>query len=261
MGLFTGQVVFITGGASGIGLATAKRLAQEGAKVAVADIDTATLDAAVTAVGHGAISVQVDVADAASIQHAVALVERHFGGLDLAVNAAGIGGPMAPVSEAQPEDLVKVLMVNLAGVLQSMRYELAAMKKRIRPAGRQCAIVNVASIEGLRPRAGLAVYAASKAGIITATSAAAAESGPDGIRVNVVCPGITDTPILPAWLDREALAKTIPLRRLGQPEQVAETIVFLLSDKASQITGANFVVDGGSMADNSVAICDITLPA
>lgn len=253
MGRFDGKIAFITGGASGIGFATAKLLLEEGAKVAIGDINTSLVDSSAQELGNETIGITVDVSDHISVRNAIDVVETTFGGLDLAVNAAGIMGGLGTIVDMAPEATMKVLGVNLAGVIFSMKYEIIAMKKRAEQ-GRMCAIVNIASTAGMRPHAFLAHYSATKAGVIEATKVAAVENGPDHIRVNVVSPGHTETPILPKNMDRAHIASILPMRRFGTASDIAEAAAFLLSDAALQITGINIPVDGGLLADNPMPL-------
>ena len=174
--LLTGKVAFVTGGASGIGFATAKILVEQGAKVAIGDISKALLDSSAKELGNGTIGIIVDVSDHISVKDAIHSVGEAFGCLDLAVNAAGIVGGIGPIIDMEPDATLRVLAVNLAGVLFSMKYEMEAMRRRTAQ-GRKCAIVNIASTAGVRPHPFLAHYSATKAGVIEATKVAAVEAG------------------------------------------------------------------------------------
>ncbi|KIX91951.1 uncharacterized protein Z520_12340 [Fonsecaea multimorphosa CBS 102226] len=253
MGLFDGQIAFVTGGASGIGFATAKILIEGGAKVAIGDINASLIASSAKELGNGTIGVKVDVSDPASVEAAIKSVEDAFGGLDLAVNAAGVVGGIGSIIDIEPAATSKVLAVNLGGVIFCMKYEMMAMKKRTAQ-GRKCAIVNIASTAGVRPHAFLAHYSAAKAGVIEATKVAAVEVGPDHIRVNCISPGHTATPILPKNMDRDFIASILPTRRFGTARDIAEASAFLLSDAADQITGINLPVDGGLLADNPMPL-------
>jgi NAD(P)-dependent dehydrogenase (short-subunit alcohol dehydrogenase family) len=253
MSRFEGKVAFITGGASGIGFATAKLLVEEGAKVVIGDINTSLVEKSAADLGGSTIGVELDVSDPNSVESATKAVEEKFGGLDLAVNAAGIMGKIGSITETDPQETWRVLAVNLAGVIYSMKYEILAMKKRTGK-GQKSAIVNIASVAGMRPHPFLGHYSSTKAGVIAITKVAAVESGPDGIRVNSIAPGHTETPLVPKELDREFIAGLLPTRRMGTARDIAEATAFLLSSAADQITGINVPVDGGYMADNPVPV-------
>ncbi|MFJ4714396.1 SDR family NAD(P)-dependent oxidoreductase [Streptomyces sp. NPDC088785] len=246
---FAGRTALVTGSAPGIGLATARRLGRGGAKVVIADFnEQGAKEAAASLVAEGieAAAVALDVTRAASVEAAVAFAVDTFGGLDLAVNNAGIGGPSAPTGTYDIDAYDRVIRTNLDGVFYSMRYELPV----IEAAGRGGAIVNVASILGSVGFAGSPAYVAAKHGVVGLTKTAAAEYSAKGIRVNAVGPGFIDTPLL-QQMDQAAydgLVALHPAGRLGRSEEVAELIAFLLSDRASFIAGSYHLVDGAYTA-------------
>lgn len=245
---FAGKVAFVTGAASGIGEAVALQLAERGAKVVVADLK---LDAAQKLVdtikgkGGEAAAVAVDVGKMDQVEKAVQFTVDTYGGLDVAVNNAGIGGAAAPLGDYSFEDWHKVIDVNLNSVFYSMKYEIAAML-----AGKGGAIVNMASILGSVAFPNAPAYVTAKHGVVGMTKSAAIDYAKKGIRVTAVGPGFIDTPLLAA-VPKEAydgLTALHPLGRLGRSEEVAALALFLLSDAASNITGSYHVVDGGYVA-------------
>jgi NAD(P)-dependent dehydrogenase (short-subunit alcohol dehydrogenase family) len=246
---FESKVALVTGGASGIGAAIARQLVHEGASVVIADRDARHLDATMAEIGAGhgsAVSYEVNVADAVEVEAMINFIDHEFGGLHLAVNNAGIGGPSAPTGEYPLDGWHQVMDVNLNGVFYCCRYEIPTM---LRAGGG--AIVNMSSILGSVGFANAPAYTAAKHGLLGLTKVAAMEYAKHGIRVNAVGPGFIDTPLLANNLD-DATLKTIaglhPIGRLGRAEEVSELTCFLLSDAASFITGSYHLVDGGYVA-------------
>lgn len=245
---FGGKTAMVTGAGSGIGAAIARRLGAAGAQVIVADLNDATAEdvaAEVRKNGGVAASVRQDVGDAASVQRSVEFAETQFGSLDLAVNNAGIGGGSAPVADYSIDDWDKVIAVNLSGVFYGMKYQLPAL---LRSGGGS--IVNVASILGSVGTPNAAGYVAAKHAVVGLTKTAALEYAASNVRVNAIGPGYIDTPLLKA-LDEAAFKGLVglhPIGRLGRSEEVAELALFLLSDRASFITGSYHLVDGGYTA-------------
>ena len=237
---FAGKRAIVTGGASGIGLATARKLAAGGARVALLDLDREKTEAAARAIG--AIAVVADVRDAAAVDAACADAAAAFGGLDFAFLNAGVG-QVAPLHEYTPADVERLIAVNLLGVYHGLR----AVVPHLRRWG-SGAIVTNASCSGIQPTRGEAPYSAAKAGVIALTQSAALEYGP-AIRVNCVSPGMIRTPMsellfkIPKLMD--AFDAAIPAGRPGTAEDVADAVVFLFSDAARYVTGHNLVIDGG----------------
>ncbi len=241
MGLLEGQRAVITGGGSGIGRATAQRMTDEGAVVAVIDIngDAAhELAAEIGGTAHVA-----DVTDVDGLTGAVDAAAAAMGGVTTLFNNAGVGS-LSPLDEWTPEEWNRLLAVNLTGVYLGFR----AAVPHLRASGGG-AVVSTASISGTRPAAGEGPYAAAKAGVAAITASAALEYGPE-IRVNSVSPGMIATALTEPLLqflphERARFERTTPLGRIGQPEDIADVVVFLCSDLARFITGQNIVVDGG----------------
>jgi NAD(P)-dependent dehydrogenase (short-subunit alcohol dehydrogenase family) len=253
-GILEGKVSLVTGAASGIGRATALVFADEGAKLLLADVDETGGGETVRLAGErgaDAFFIMCDVSDSVQVE---ALVERcveRFGRLDCAFNNAGIGGESARLAEYDEETWDRVLAVNLTGVFLCMKSELRQMI--VQGGG---AIVNAASLVGVTGYPNLGAYNAAKHGVVGLTRTAALEYASNGIRVNAVCPGWIETPMvmdsgpqpasIPAVYD--ALAGLMPLGRLGKPEEVAAAVAWLCSDAASFVTGHPLLVDGGALA-------------
>ncbi len=246
---FEGKVAVVTGAASGIGAAIARALAADGAKVLVADLDPQGAEdvaRAIQASGGTARALEVNVADAVEVQAMVEAARSAFGGLHLAVNNAGIGGPAATTGEYPLDGWQRVIDVNLNGVFYGMRYQLPAIV-----ASGGGAIVNMASILGSVGFATASAYVAAKHAVVGLTKVAAIEYAKHGVRINAIGPGFIDTPLLSKHLDEAALTVIRglhPVGRLGTSEEVAALTAFLLSDEASFITGSYHLVDGGYVA-------------
>jgi 2-dehydro-3-deoxy-D-gluconate 5-dehydrogenase len=255
----TNKAAIVTGGAKGIGSAIAYRLAEAGAKVLVADLDEATAQEttqAITANGWTAAAIKVDVADEADIKRMVESCRKRFGSVDILVNNAGIY-PAVPIAKMRQADFVKVLDVNLLSVFLATKYAAEAMKRQ----GKGGRIINITSIDALHPSAvGLAHYDASKHGVWGFTKNAALELAPHHIWVNAIAPGGIQTPGVAAMQARtptagsaepqqmaEAFLAKIPMRRLGEPDEIGKAALFLASDFATYMTGAQIVVDGGAL--------------
>lgn len=244
---FEGKVALVTGGGSGIGEATAKELASLGVKVVVTDIK---LEAAqrvvdeIKAEGGEAAAFQGNTAVAEDSEKAVAFTLETYGKLNYAVNNAGIGGPSAPTGEMDLGGWDTVIGINLNGVAYGMRYQIPAM---LEAGPEESAIVNMASIHGTVAALGNSAYTATKHAVVGLTKNAAAEYGPQGLRINAVGPGYIDTPLLagaPAEV-KDGLVAKHPLGRLGRADEIAKVVCFLLSDDASFVTGAYYLIDGG----------------
>jgi NAD(P)-dependent dehydrogenase (short-subunit alcohol dehydrogenase family) len=245
----TDKVIVVTGAASGMGEACAHLFAQEGAKVVLADRDQArgrNVAAAVKAGGGIAEFIATDVTDEQSIEAMVDLAVTKFGGLDGAVNGAGIAGTPAPVVDLPASEWRINFEVMLLGVALCMKHEIAAMLKR--GGG---SLVNIASVGGLDGVPMMAPYSAVKHGVVGATRSAALETAASGIRVNVICPGLIDTPMyrnkLAEGVDYSGVVRNVAMGRCGNASEVADTALWLLSDRSSFVTGQAIVVDGGLM--------------
>ena len=246
---YSDKVAIVTGGASGIGQATAETMAKSGAKVIVADYDETRGQEVVDKIGADggtAAYFRVDVGRSGEVEAMVDYTVDTFGGLNVAVNNAGIGGAQAPTGEHPLEDWQRVIDVNLSGVFYGMRYEIPAM---LESGGG--AIVNMASILGTVGFANSPAYVAAKHGVVGLTKNAALEYSGRGIRINSVGPAFIQTPLLDANLDQATLdlLKTMhPIQRLGSAQEVANLVAFLCSDEAAFCTGAYYLVDGGYTA-------------
>jgi NAD(P)-dependent dehydrogenase (short-subunit alcohol dehydrogenase family) len=251
---FAGKVVLVTGGGSGIGRATAHLFATRGANVMVADRSNASAKAVadeITAEGGDAIFTFCDVTDDASIRDMLRTTVGHYDRLDYAVNNAGITGSIAPLVDFDMSEAREIIAVNLTGVMVCMREELQFMLPK-----RKGAIVNTCSIWGLVAGGNYAAYCASKHGVAGLTKSVALETAQSGIRVNAVCPGFTETPMVTeqglklkrGTPEYQAAGNAHPMGRMAQPEEIAEGIAWLCSERSSFVTGECLAVDGGFLA-------------
>lgn len=249
---FAGQVALVTGAASGMGLATAKAFADAGAAVALADVDAEALQSAVegiTSAGGRAIGVACDVSEEAQVADLVRRTVETFGRLDAAFNNAGIQVPATDIADQPIEAFERVNAINLRGVWACTKHELSQMREQ-----GSGAVVNCSSIGGLvGSRAGLAAYHAAKHGVIGLTKSAALEYASRGIRVNAICPGTIDTPMVSNMLKdgiltMDALLRDLPAGRLGRPEEIADAVLWLCSSGSTFVTGQALAVDGGFTA-------------
>ena len=249
-----GKSALVTGGASGIGRATALAFAREGARVAVADImeDAAQNTVSeIKAMGGEALAIACDVTDDDAVKAMIAATVDGFGGLDCAFNNAGIapfqvnaGGQK--IADVAPEAWRRLIDVNLTGVWLCLRHEVAQMRAQ----GSGGVIINTASILGLVGTATSSAYVAAKHGVVGLTKVAAADHAEDNIRVNAVCPGYIETPMTEETMRRrgERILARVPMARMGKPGEIAEAVVWLCSPQASFVTGVSWAVDGGYTA-------------
>jgi 3-oxoacyl-[acyl-carrier protein] reductase len=247
MGALQGRVALITGAAAGFGEAIARRFVAEGAKVLVADLDGSRAQDVATSLGASARAVRCDVSSRADVDAAVAACVDAFGGVDILVNNAGTTHRNQSMLEVDEATFDRVFAVNVKSIFHTTQAVVPLMKAR-----RSGCIVNIGSTAGIRPRPGLTWYNASKGAVNLLSKSMAAELGPDGIRVNAVCPVMSPTALIEQFLGvpdtPEARAKVvagIPLGRMSTPEDVAEATLYLASDAARLITGVELPVDGG----------------
>ncbi len=248
---FENKVAFVTGAAGGIGFAVARAFAEAGAAVVITDVNEGAAKAAadtLTKAGHRALGLRCDVSDEAQVAAAIGETVSVFGRLDAAYNNAGLHAPSVETADALAENFDRVIAVNLRGVWACMKHELRQMRKQ-----GSGAIVNCSSQSGLAGIAGLGAYTASKHGVIGLTKAAALEYARRGIRINAICPGTVDTPMVAKAMadhpaEMQAVIDDIPLGRMGTPEEIASAVLWLCGPGAGFMIGQIVAPDGGYTA-------------
>jgi NAD(P)-dependent dehydrogenase (short-subunit alcohol dehydrogenase family) len=246
---FEDKVALITGAGSGLGLATAKAFAESGAAVVLADWNETSVRSAaeeLKAEGYQALAIRCDVSDEAQVESMVHQTVKAFGRLDAAYNNAGIQNVLAETADTTREDYDRVMGINLRGVWSCMKFELQQMREQ-----GSGTIVNCSSLGGLLGGAGRGIYHAAKHGVLGFTKSAALEYAARGIRINAICPGMIQTPMSDQMVAAgqgealKAMEKSIPMGRVGRPEEIANAVLWLCSDAASYVTGQSVSVDGG----------------
>jgi NAD(P)-dependent dehydrogenase (short-subunit alcohol dehydrogenase family) len=246
-----GKIGLVTGGTSGIGRETAVLFAKAGAAVVVAgrrEVEGLETVELIRAAGGQGLFVKTDVSKASDVDALVRKSVEQFGHLDIAFNNAGVEGAWAAIARQSEEEFDRTININLKGVWLCLKYEIRQMLKQ----GKGGAIVNTASVFGVIGSAGAAAYSASKSGVIALTKVAALENARSGIRVNAVCPAAVETPMADRLFGsakvHQSVASRHPIGRFGKPQEVAEAVLWMCSDRASFMTGESLVLDGGFLA-------------
>ncbi|MCT8997709.1 SDR family NAD(P)-dependent oxidoreductase [Chelativorans intermedius] len=257
MGRFDGLTVLLTGAAGGFGRRLARELAREGARLVLSDLREEALEALAASLDAETALLAGDITEESLSERLVGLAQERFGGLDIAINNAGVAQPFVRFHLIPSEEARRIIDIDLMGVFYAMKHQLPALEQRRRTVGRKGAIVNVASVAGLAGAPRLAAYTAAKHGVIGLTRAAAAEYATKGIRVNAVCPSFSRTEMVtetlkmtPARTDKAeaGLTRGVPMRRLAEVDEVVRVILFAADPENSFMTGQALAIDGGITA-------------
>ena len=257
MGAFEGLTALVTGATGGFGRRTAERLAAEGARLVLSDLDAAGLEAVATGLGTPAVTLAGDIADETLSERLAALAVERFGRLDIAINNAGVAQSFVKLAQVPSDEARRIIDIDLLGVFYAMKHQIPVMEAQFRAGGKGGAIVNVASVAGTGGAARLSVYAAAKHGVVGLTRSAALEYAGRGIRVNAVCPSYARTAMVGDFVklagtgEDEALAELtrgVPMRRVAEIDEIVEVILFAARPKNSFMTGHALAVDGGIAA-------------
>ncbi|MCV0393939.1 MAG: SDR family oxidoreductase [Rhizobiaceae bacterium] len=256
-GRFEGRVALVTGAAGGFGRRVCERLADDGAKLVISDIDQSALDELRATLPEGTVAVTGNVAEEELSERLVKEAGRRFGRLDIAINNAGIAQSFVKLPQVPSDEARRIIDIDLMGVFYAMKHQIPLMEKQFRKAGSGGTIVNIASVAGLVGAARLSVYAAAKHGVVGLTRSAAAEYASRGIRVNAVCPSFARTNMVgdfvkmagtPADEALSDLTRGVPMKRVAEVDEVVEVILFAADPRNSFMTGHCLSVDGGIMA-------------
>lgn len=250
MTVHEGKVALVTGGGRGIGESIAKILSRAGARVAIADISESRAQSVAERLGGDVLPLAVNVADEEAVASMVAAVVERFGRLDYAFNNAGVSDTPKRLVDFEAESWHRMIEINMTSVFYCMKYEIRQFLKQDPRDERRGAIVNTSSGAGIIAAPGQPHYTAAKHGVLGLTKVGAQEYGAEGVRVNAICPGVTDTPLLTSALPKEILdevLKTMPDGKLGRPDDVAAAAIWLCSDEARWVNGQSLVVDGGGI--------------
>ena len=250
MTVHEGKVALVTGGGRGIGESIAERLSQAGAQVAIADLSQSRAQAVADRLGGDALALAVNVADEDAVAAMVASVVDRFGRLDYAFNNAGISDTPKRLVDFEAESWHHMIEVNMTSVFYCMKHEIRQFLTQETRDERRGAIVNTSSGAGIIAAPGQPHYTAAKHGVLGLTKVGAQEYGAEGVRVNAICPGVTDTPMVTSSLPKEILdqvLKTMPEGRMGRPDDVAAAAIWLCSDEARWVNGQSLIVDGGGV--------------
>lgn len=242
------KIAVVTGAASGIGLATARLFAQQGASVALMDYNAKELSKVreeFEKAGYNFLTITCDVSNAEEVKKAMQYVVQTFGRLDIAFNNAGVQTPMVEMAQIEDKECEKVMAINFKGIWNCMKYEILHMKNQ-----GEGAIVNTSSIGGIRGLVNASIYHASKHAVIGLTRSAALDYATSGIRINAICPGVIETPMVGEMLEKETnamnqLKQNIPIQRFGKAEEIAQAVLWLAGPYSSYVIGHALVVDGG----------------